>query len=104
MVSVIQGSSDVIEQWPGNNDMRINTIQKKEMVICFLKGRTCIEFLPYLYINKNSMERISQTKAFGVNISPEISWNARIGEIVSNARKRADVIYQLNRAHINHII
>ena len=40
MVSVIQDSADLVEQWSCNNDMRINTTKTKEMVICFRRDRT----------------------------------------------------------------
>jgi hypothetical protein len=33
MVSVIQDSANVVEQWSYNNDMRINTTKTKEMVV-----------------------------------------------------------------------
>ena len=40
MVSVIQDSADVVEQWSCNNDMRIHMSKTNKMVICFRKDRT----------------------------------------------------------------
>ena len=101
MVSVIQESADLVEQWPCNNDMRINTTKTKEMVICFRKDRTFVDSLPYIYMNGNYIERVSQAMFLGVTISCDLSWNARVDEIISKARKRVYMIYQLKRAGIN---
>ena len=101
MVSVIQDSVDVVEQWFCNNNMRINTTKTKEMVICFRRDRTFVDYLPYIYMNGNYIERVSQAKVLGVTISSDLSWNAHVDEIISKARKRVYMIYQLKRASIN---
>ena len=44
---------------------------------------------------------MSQAKVLGVTISSELSWNAHVDEIISKARKRGYMIYQLKRAGIN---
>ena len=51
MLSVIQDSANVVEQWSCNNDIRINTTKIKEMVICFRRERTFVDSLPYIYMN-----------------------------------------------------
>ena len=101
MVSVIQDSADVVKQWSCNNDMRINTTKTKEMVISFRRDRTFVDSLPYIYMNGNYIERVSQAKVLGVNISSDLSWNAHVDEMISKTRKRVYMIYQLNRAGIN---
>ena len=101
IVSVIQDSADVVEQWSYNNDMRINTTKTKEMVICFRRDRTFVDSLPYIYMNGNYIERVSQAKVLSVTISSDLSWNAHVDEIISKARKRVYMIYQLKRAGIN---
>ena len=65
MVSVIQDSADLVEQWSCNNDMRINTTKTKAMVICFRRDRTFVDVLPYIYMNGNYIERVSQVKVLG---------------------------------------
>ena len=72
MVSVIQDSADVVEEWSCNNDMRIDNTKTKEMVICFRRDRTS-----------------------------DLSWNAHVDEIISKARKRVYLIYQLKCPGIN---
>ena len=52
-------------------------------------------------MNGNYIERVSQAKVIGVTISYDLSWNAHVDEIISKARKRMYMIYQLKRAGIN---
>ena len=75
--------------------MRINTTKTKEMVICFRRDRIFVDSLPYIYMNGNYIERVSQANVLGVTISSDLSWNAYVDEIISKARKRAYMIYQL---------
>ena len=68
MVSVIQDSADLVEQWSCNKNMRIITTKTKEMVICFRRDRTFLDSLPYIYMNGNYIKRVSQAKVLGVTI------------------------------------
>ena len=68
MVSVIQDSADLVEQWSCNTDMRINTTKTKEMAIRIRRDRTFVDYLPYIYMNGNYIERLSQAKVLGVII------------------------------------
>ena len=52
-------------------------------------------------MNGNYIERVSQAKVLGVTISSDLSWNAHVDEILSKARKREYMIYQLKRSGIN---
>ena len=67
-VSVIQDSVNINAQWSIDNDMRINTSKTKEMDICFCKDRAYVEYLPYIDINGNDIERLTQAKGIGVTI------------------------------------
>ena len=101
MVSVFRDSADLVEQWSCNNDMRINTTKTKEMVICFGRDRT-LDSLPFIYMNGNYIERVSQAKVLGVIISSDLSRNAHVDKIIAKARKLVYMIYyQLKRAGIN---
>ena len=102
-LSVIQDSANIIAQWSSNNDLRINTCNTKEMVICFCKDRTYVESLPYIDINGTDIERVTQAKVLAVTISSDLTWNAQVDEKVAKARKRVYMIYQLKCAGINDL-
>ena len=82
MVSVIQDSADLVEQWSCNTDMRINTTKTKEMAIRIRRDRTFVDYLPYIYMNGNYIERLSQAKVLGVIISSDLSCNTHVDEII----------------------
>ena len=71
------------------------------MVICFRRDRTFVDSLPYIYMNETYIERVSQAKILGVTIASDLSCNAHVVEIISKARKRLYMIYQLKRAGMN---
>ena len=96
-VSVIQQSAAIIANWSIDNGMRINTMKTKEMIIRFCRDPV---FLPYINIDGAAIERVSQVKVIGVTLSSELSWNSNVDGIVSKARKRVFMIYQLKRAGI----
>ena len=48
-------------------------------------------------MNGNYIEKVSQAKVLGVTISSDLSWNAHVEEMISKARKRVYMIYQLKR-------
>ena len=98
-VSVLQQSAAIIANWSIDNGMRINSMNTKEIIIRFCRDPV---FLPYININGAAIEIVSQVKGIGVikNVSSYLSWNAHVDGIVSKARKRVFLIYQLKRAGI----
>ena len=96
-VSVLQQSVVIIANWSIGNGMRINTMKTKETIISFCRDPV---FLPYINIDGAAIERFSQVKVLGVTSSSDLSWNSHVDGIVSNARKRVFLIYQLKRAGI----
>ena len=96
-VSLLQQSAAIIANWSIDNGMRINTLKTKEMVIRFCRDPV---LLPYINIDGAAIERVSQVKVIGVTLSSDLSWNSHVDRIVSKARKRVFLIYQLKRAVI----
>ena len=72
-------------------------MKTKEMSIRFCGDPV---FQPYINIDGAAIERVSQVKVLGVTLSSELSWNAHVDGILSKARKRVFLIYQLKRAGI----
>ena len=68
--------------------MRINMTKTKEMVICFRRDRTFVDYLPYIYMNGKYIDRVSKAKVLVITISVDLSWNAHVDEVISKARKR----------------
>ena len=69
--------------------------------LCFRRDRTFVDSLPYIFMNGNYIERPSQEKILCVTILSDLSWNAHVSEIISKARKRVYISYQLKRDGIN---
>ena len=96
-VSVLQQPAASIANWSIDNGMRINTMKTKAIIIRFCRDPV---FLPYSNIDGAAIERVSQVKVLGVTLSSDLSWNAHVDGIVSKARKRVFLVYQLKRADI----
>ena len=79
-------------------------MKTKEMIIRFCRDPV---FLPYINIDGAAIERVSiagKIKVLGVTLSSDLSWNAHVDGIVSKARKRVFLIYQLKRAGIGSVV
>ena len=96
-VSVLQQSAAVIANWSNDNGMRINRMKTNEIIISLCRNPV---FLPYINIVGAAIERVSQVKVLGVTLSFDLSWNMHVDGIVSKARTRVFLIYQLKRAGI----
>ena len=72
-------------------------MKTNEIIISFCRDPV---FLPYINIDGAAIERVSQVKVLGVTLSSDLSWNSHVDGIVSKARKRVFLIYQLKRAGI----
>ena len=72
-------------------------MKTKEMIISFCRDTVV---LPYINIDGAAIEKVSQVKVLGVTLSYDLSWNSHVDVIVSKARKRVFMIYQLKRSGI----
>ena len=52
-------------------------LRPKKMVICFRRDVTFVDYLPYIYMNGNYIERVSQANVLGETISPDLTCTCR---------------------------
>ena len=57
----------------------------REMVTCFRRERTFVDSLPYIYMNGNYIEKVSQAKVLGVTMTFYLSW--KVDEIMSKQER-----------------
>ena len=70
------------------------------MLISFTTEPTHVNSVPNINIDGADIERVTQAKVLGVTVSPNLSWNAHVDNIVTKANKRVDMPYQLKTAGI----
>ena len=63
---------DELQQWACENDMKLNGLKCKEMVVSFL--RQSDNNTP-LYINDQQLELVASFKSLGVTINNQLKWN-----------------------------
>jgi hypothetical protein len=81
-ISTLQSYLDAIETWTKNNNMKLNGIKCKEMIIRFLHSKTAI---PGLCINELSLELVDSFKVLGVTINNKLKWQDNTVAIVKKA-------------------
>ena len=81
----------------------VYVLQKlKQWLLCFCRNDNHVASIPRIVIDNNDIERVTQAKVglLGGTLSSDLTWNAHVDTIVSKARKRVFIIYQLKRAGI----
>ena len=68
-ISTLQSDLDLFETWTKNNNMKLNGIKCKEMIISFLRNKTAI---PRLCIDELSLELVDSFKVLGVTIKNKL--------------------------------
>jgi hypothetical protein len=81
-ISTLQSYLDAIETWTKNNNMKLNGIKCKEMIIRFLHNKTAI---PGLCINELSLKLVDSFKVLGVTINNKLKWQDNTVAIVKKA-------------------
>ena len=74
---MLQESAGIITDWSRHNDMIINAIITKEMIICFCRNDNHVASTSRIVV-----ERVTQAKVLGVTLSDDLSWNAHVDTIV----------------------
>jgi hypothetical protein len=75
---------DAIETWTKNNNMKLNGIKCKKMIISFLRNETAI---PRLRIDELPLELVDSFKVLGVTINNKLKWQDNTEAIVKKASK-----------------
>ena len=84
-ISTLQSDLDSIETWSKNNNMKLNGIKCKEMIISFLRNEIAI---PRLRIDELTLELVDSFKALGLTINNKLKWQNNTEAIVKKASKR----------------
>ena len=80
----MQKSADDVGRWSTENQLGLNTIKTKEMVILF--GNPPV--IDPLIIENCTIERVSESKLLGVIIQDNLKWDSHIEYINQKASKR----------------
>ena len=83
--------------WADENNMQINCIKTKEMML----GSTSKRDWPLLTIHGTPLERVSVYKLLGFFISADLRWETHIEYIISKAASRLYFVKQLKRAGLS---
>ena len=80
--SCLQTELNELQQWACENDMKLNGLKCKEMVVSFL--RQSDNNTP-LYINDQQLELVTSFKSLGVTINNQLKWNDNVAIIVKKS-------------------
>jgi hypothetical protein len=95
--SRLQTEPDELQQWACENDMKLNGLKCKEMVISFL--RQSDNYTP-LHINDQQLELVTSFKILGLTINNHLKWNDNVAIVVKKASKRLYILRVLHRSGI----
>ncbi len=91
-----------LTSWCQDNCLSLNVSKTKELIVDFRKRH----LLPYtpLLISGTPVERVSNFKYIGVNISEDLTWTTRIQTQVKKARQRLYHLRQLRKFRVSPTI
>ena len=97
----IQESVNMAGVWTNQNDMRLNSETGKGMIIDFSRNYSLTSGIQSVAIGEQVLESVEHAKILGVTIANNLTWSKHVDNIVSKARKRVYMLYQLKRAGIS---
>ncbi|CAB4004215.1 RNA-directed DNA polymerase from mobile element jockey [Paramuricea clavata] len=95
--SRLQTELNELQQWACENDMKLNGLKCKEMIVSFL--RQSDNYTP-LHINDQQLELVTSFKILGLTINNHFKWNDNVAIIVKKASKRLYILRVLRRSGI----
>ena len=95
----IQSLIDEINTWCTENDMKLNRLKCKEMIITFAKG---YPELDPIFVEDYELIPVSSANILGIHISADLKWNVHISHILTKASKRLYFLRLLKRSEVDH--
>ena len=83
-----------LAMWSQDNNLSINVIKTKEMIVDYRKRRT--EHAPIL-IDRAVVEQVESFKFLGVDIPSKLSWSKHNKTVVKRARQNLFLLRRLKR-------
>ena len=97
-ISYLNRTVDELHQFSVNHNMSLNPLKCKEMVINFMNNNNSI-MRPFV-IGSNVVERVTNYKLLGVQLSEDLKWNKHVDYIYKKACKKLYSLRVLRRAGV----
>ena len=88
----LQEDTDTVSSWVDSNDLALNSIKCKYMVVSRLKSRSVPSQTMLLY--NQPMEQVSNYKYLGVILTNDLSWSLHIDKIACKTRRLVGFLYR----------
>ncbi len=85
-------------EWCTENNLALNIKKTKEVIIDFRRKQ---DVHSPLYINEETVERVSSFKFLGTHISEELTWTINIMALVKKAQKRLYFLRMLRKVNLS---
>ena len=97
-ISYLNNAVDELHQFSVNHNKSLNPLKCKEMVINFMNNNNSI-MRPFI-IGSNVVERVTNYKLLGVQLSENHKWNKHLDYIYQKACKKLYTLHVLRRAGV----
>ena len=97
-ISYLNNTVDELHQFSVNHNMSLNPLKCKEMVIHFMNNNNSI--MRSFVIGSNVVERVTNYKLLGVQLSEDLKWNKHVDYIYKKACKKLYSLRVLRRAGV----
>ena len=84
-------------QWSQANDMKLNEVKTKEMIITFSHQKPDFR---EIIINNTAIKRNDSFKILGIILQNDLKWNQHVNSVISKANKRLYLLGHLKKAGI----
>lgn len=91
----LQRATDTAIAWSKRNNMKINPIKSKEMLISYAKKNPPI--VPPIIIDHQDIERVTSCKLLGVMLNEKLTWDDHINMIYKKACQKLFFLTKLRR-------